>query len=103
MASLEQRGNRFRVIFRLSGTKHYVSVKAADRNEAEAGLARLEENLRLVERGQLKIRPGPGPTSACSCSPTASSNKPSNSPAPSPTPDGSRFATDSFAPATATA
>jgi hypothetical protein len=50
MASLEQRGNRFRVIFRLSGTKHYVSVKAADRKEAEAGLARLEENLRLVER-----------------------------------------------------
>ena len=44
------RGNRFRVIFRLGGAKHHVGVKAADRKEAEAGLARLEENLRLVER-----------------------------------------------------
>ncbi len=55
MASLEQRGNRFRVIFRLGGAKHHVGVKATDRKEAEAGLARLEENLRLVERGRLIV------------------------------------------------
>ena len=58
MASLEQRGNRFRVIFRLGGAKHSVSVKAADRKEVEAGLVRLEENLRLVERGRLVIPDG---------------------------------------------
>jgi integrase len=58
MASLEQRGNRFRVIFRLGGQKHHVSVKAADRRDAEACLVRLEENLRLVERGRLAIPDG---------------------------------------------
>lgn len=58
MASLEQRGNRFRVIFRLSGRKHYVSVKASDRRDAEACLVRLEENLRLVERGRMSIPAG---------------------------------------------
>ena len=58
MASLEQRGNRFRVIFRLGGAKHHVGVKATDRKEAEAGLARLEENLRLVERGRLVVPEG---------------------------------------------
>ena len=58
MASLEQRGNRFRVIFRLGGAKHHVGVKAADRKEAEAGLVRLEENLRLVERGRLVVPEG---------------------------------------------
>ena len=58
MASLEQRGNRFRAIFRLGGAKHSVSVKAADRKDAEAGLVRLEENLRLVERGRLVIPDG---------------------------------------------
>ena len=58
MASLEQRGDRFRVIFRLGGTKHHVGVNAADRKDAEAGLARLEENLRLVERGRLAVPDG---------------------------------------------
>ncbi len=58
MASLEQRGNRYRVIFRLGGTKHHVGVNAADRKDAEAGLARLEENLRMVERGRLAVPDG---------------------------------------------
>lgn len=58
MASLEQRGNRFRIVFRLGGLKHHVGVKAADRKEAEAGLVRLEENLRLVERGRLGVPDG---------------------------------------------
>jgi integrase len=58
MASLELRGNRFRVIFRLGGRKHHVSVKATDRQDAEACLVRLEENLRLVERGRITVPPG---------------------------------------------
>ena len=58
MASLEQRGNRYRVAFRLGGQKHQVAVKASDGKEAAACLARLEENLRLVERGRLTIPDG---------------------------------------------
>ena len=58
MASLEQRGNRYRIAFRLGGQKYPVAVKANDSKEAEACLARLEENLRLVERGRLTIPEG---------------------------------------------
>src|SRR5262245_13779845 len=58
MASLEQRGNRFRIIFRLGGRKHHVSVKTTDRKDAEACIVRLEENLRLVERGRITIPDG---------------------------------------------
>jgi integrase len=58
MASLEQRGKQFRVIFRLGGIKHSVSVKAADRREAEGCRNRVEENVRLVERGRLTIPEG---------------------------------------------
>src|SRR5262249_58335306 len=61
MASLERRGNRFRVIFRLGGRKHHVSVKATDHKDAEACRVRLEENLRLVERGPPVGPPGAGP------------------------------------------
>ncbi len=58
MASLEQRARGYRIAFRLGGQKHQAAVKAADRREAEACLARLEENLRLVERGRLAIPDG---------------------------------------------
>ena len=58
MASLERRGNGFRVAFRLGGAKHQVVVKATDRKEAEACLGRIEDNLRLVERGRLAIPEG---------------------------------------------
>ena len=58
MASLERRGNRYRIAFRLGGSKHHVCVKASDLKDAEASLARLEENLRLVERGRLTIPDG---------------------------------------------
>jgi integrase len=58
MASLEKRGKRFRVVFRLGGEKHFASVKTTDKREAEACLARLDENLRLVERGRLTIPDG---------------------------------------------
>ena len=58
MASLERRGNGFRVVFRLGGRKHHVSVSASDTKDAEACRVRLEENLRLVERGRLVIPDG---------------------------------------------
>jgi len=58
MASLEQRGNRYRVAFRLGGEKQHVGVKAANRQEAESFLARIEENLRLVERGRMVVPEG---------------------------------------------
>jgi hypothetical protein len=35
MASLEQRGNGFRIIFRLGGQKHHVGVTATDRRDAD--------------------------------------------------------------------
>jgi len=58
MASLEQRGNRFRIIFRLSGRKHHVSVRTSHPKDTEACLVRLEENLRIVERGRIVIPDG---------------------------------------------
>jgi hypothetical protein len=42
----------------LGGRKHHVSIKAADRKEDEACLVRLEENLRVVERGRITIADG---------------------------------------------
>ena len=55
MASLERRGRLFRVAFRLGENKFHVSLKTIDAKEAEACLVRVEENLRLVERGRLEI------------------------------------------------
>ncbi|MFO0935130.1 MAG: site-specific integrase [Gemmataceae bacterium] len=55
MASIEKRGNRFRIVFRLGNEKHFASLKTAERREAESCLSRLEENLRMVERGRLVI------------------------------------------------
>ncbi len=58
MASLEKRGNGFRISFRFGGLKHQVTVKAVDRKEADSCRVRLEENLRLVERGRLSVPEG---------------------------------------------
>ena len=43
MALLEQRGNRFRIIFRLGGRKRHVSVKTTNRKDAEAAQATAEQ------------------------------------------------------------
>ena len=53
MASLELRADRYRIVFRYGGKKFTASLKTNDRRDAEGYLARLEENLRLVERGRL--------------------------------------------------
>ena len=58
MAWLEQRGDTFRIAFRFRGEKFRVNLKATEPKEANGCLSRLEENLRLVERGRLDEPPG---------------------------------------------
>lgn len=58
MAWLEQRGDKFRIAFRFRGEKFRVNLKETEPKEANGCLARLEENLRLVERGRLDVPPG---------------------------------------------
>lgn len=58
MASLERRSGRYRIIFRYAGIKFHHALKTDDSREVESCLARLEENLRLVERGRLEVPPG---------------------------------------------
>jgi integrase len=53
MASLELRSNRYRIVFRFGGMKFQTPLKTTEPKEAQGCLARLEENLRLVERGRL--------------------------------------------------
>jgi hypothetical protein len=60
MASLELRSDRFRIVFRVGGKKLHASLKTTDQREAEGCLARLEENLRLMERGRLVPPPDAG-------------------------------------------
>lgn len=58
MAWLERRGERFRLVFRFRGNKFHVNLKATDPKEADGCRGRLEENLRLVERGRMAVPPG---------------------------------------------
>ena len=58
MAWLEQRSGLYRVAFRHGGRKLHYSVGSDNHKEAKACMARLEENLRLVERGRLEVPPG---------------------------------------------
>jgi hypothetical protein len=53
MASLELRSERYRIVFRFGGKKFQTPLKTTEPKEAQGCLARLEENLRLVERGRL--------------------------------------------------
>src|SRR5260221_3494974 len=57
-AWLEQRSGLYRVAFRHGGRKLHYSVGSDNQKEAQACLSRLEENLRLVERGRLEVPPG---------------------------------------------
>lgn len=58
MAWLERRGKRFRVVFRFQDQRFLAVLKATDAKEAEACRGRVEENLRLVERGRLTVPDG---------------------------------------------
>lgn len=57
MASLEFRSNHYRLVFRYGGKKYQHALKTDDQKEAEGCLGRLEENLRLLERGRLELPP----------------------------------------------
>lgn len=59
MASLEQQkdGGNFRVIFWFGGHKFSRTLKTSHEQEANATALRIEENIRLVERGRLEIPP----------------------------------------------
>ena len=57
MASTELRGDSYRLIFRYGGRKFSRSLKTKDAKEAEAVRVRVEENLKLLERGRLELPP----------------------------------------------
>jgi integrase len=58
MASLEKRGDVYRAKYRYGGRQFSCSLKTGDYNEASSLRGRLEENLRLLERGRLDIPTG---------------------------------------------
>ena len=57
MASLEQQANggNYRVIFWFDGRKFSRTLKTSNEQEAISAVQRIEENIRLVERGRLEI------------------------------------------------
>lgn len=55
MASLEQRGNTFRIVFRYAGKKYQHRLRGASEREARGCAERIEENIRLLERGRLVL------------------------------------------------
>jgi integrase len=57
MASVERRGNKFRLIFRYAGKKYQHPLRTVNEREATACVERVEENLRLLERGRLNLPP----------------------------------------------
>jgi len=58
MAWVETRGKSYRLSFRFNDQLQRVNLKSADRRDAEACRIRLEENLRLVERGRIAVPTG---------------------------------------------
>jgi integrase len=58
MSSLErQAGGNFRIVFRCGSQKLSRTLRTSDANEAELIRERLDENLRLLDRGRLTIPP----------------------------------------------
>ena len=57
MANLEldEASGRYRIRFRHAGKAFKRSLKTGDRREAEAVLGRVEETIRLLERGRLDL------------------------------------------------
>lgn len=58
MAWIEKRGKTWHIKFRYSNRHFGKSLKTTSDREANASLARLEENLRLMERGVLELPQG---------------------------------------------
>jgi hypothetical protein len=65
MASLEHDvvSCRFRIRFRYGGRPYKRSRKATHKAEARAVVGRVEETIRLIERGRLAMPPGAAPGS----------------------------------------
>lgn len=57
MASLERRGKKFRLVFRYAGKKYQHPLRTSNEREALACVERVEENIRLLERGRLLLPP----------------------------------------------
>ena len=59
MASLEydEESGRYRIRFRYGGSPYKRSLKTTDRHEAAAIVGRVEETIRLLERGRLDMPP----------------------------------------------
>jgi integrase len=55
MASLEKRGDQFRIVFRFAGQRLSRSLKTTSEKAAVACVARLEDNLRRAELGLLTV------------------------------------------------
>lgn len=55
MAWLSKRGKVFHLGFRYSGVVFRTSLKTADKRTADAAVARVDENIRLVETGRLSL------------------------------------------------
>ena len=53
MASLEKRGQSFRIVFRYEGVKYARALSTRSEKTAQAALARLEDNLHRLELGTL--------------------------------------------------
>lgn len=58
MPWLEKRGSTFRIKFRYAGQNLSKTLKTGSERNAQASMLRLEENLRLLERGRLDLPPG---------------------------------------------
>src|SRR5579871_6825049 len=58
MAWLERRADSYRIVFRYAGEKFHYSLKTGNERSATAALARLEENLYLLDHGRLALPPG---------------------------------------------
>lgn len=54
MASLEQRGSSYRVVFRYAGVKYARALETKNEKAAQAALARLEDNLHRLHIGTLE-------------------------------------------------
>lgn len=63
MASLQfdEKSGRYRIRFYCGNTEYKRSLKTKDEAEAQAVKVRVEETLRLIERGRLEIPPGADP------------------------------------------
>jgi hypothetical protein len=54
-ATIEQRGQSYRVVFSFRGRRYRRSLETTNKTEAEGTLARLRDNLRRIELGLLAV------------------------------------------------